>query len=34
MAIGSKDGYEDLNDNPKGEWTGDDAKAYVKNCVV
>jgi hypothetical protein len=34
MAVGSEDWCEDLNDKPKGEWTGDEAKAYAKNCVM
>jgi hypothetical protein len=31
--VGSKEWCEKMSDKPKGEWTGDEAKDYAKNCL-
>lgn len=32
--VGSEDWCTMMNDKPKGDWSGDDAAAYTKHCVL
>ncbi len=31
--VGSEAWCKDLDSKPKGEWTGNEAKDYAKNCI-
>lgn len=31
--VGSKEWCEMMDEKPKGEWTGNEASEYTKNCV-
>ncbi|MBW2690040.1 MAG: DUF3012 domain-containing protein [Deltaproteobacteria bacterium] len=32
--VGSEKWCENMEDQPKGDWTGNEAKAYAKYCIL
>jgi hypothetical protein len=32
--VGTEKWCESMEDKPKGDWTGNEAKAYAKHCIL